>query len=328
MLWDHRYNFDNPSERKCYCIKCDSYWRGENPDRPDEYEPLAVLIGRTNQACRIKVCQIKHNVEMEAISLEEALAGKRLPLQAPKKALEQATEEGAVSPKRALSEEASQPARAPKRQKQSAAEKEVLSSKAAPLEKPQPVQACKAREQTAAEKREISPENTLAVKPLSPRTSKPQKKAAIEKRVRSPKGTFAGKLLTAFTHMPRKLSAEKRAVSPEDSVDKTPLPSQTRKPRKQAPTEKRTENALAKALRFCRLSKSRVQAAVERSASSPEVTRADGLQSGQTSKSQDHAPAESRAGSPAGAPPEQPRSRPVSRPQQQASVEDPSSTLR
>lgn len=65
---------------------------------------------------------------MEAISLEEALAGKRLPLQAPKKALEQATEEGAVSPKRALSEEASQPARAPKRQKQSAAEKEVLSS--------------------------------------------------------------------------------------------------------------------------------------------------------------------------------------------------------
>ena len=54
-----------------------------------EYEPLVNEIGRTNVACRIRVCHVNHNIDKGAISLEEVLAGKPLPLKAPKKALEQ-----------------------------------------------------------------------------------------------------------------------------------------------------------------------------------------------------------------------------------------------
>ncbi|GAB7322087.1 hypothetical protein MBLNU13_g03121t1 [Cladosporium sp. NU13] len=299
ILWDHTHNFDKPSERKCYCTKCKAYWRGENPERRTEYKPCAVWIGRTNGACRIKVCHINHNVEMGAISLEDALAGKRLPLQAPKKALEQAAEEGAISPKRALSEEESIPTRAPKRQKQSAAEKIALSSKAALPEKLRSVQACTARKQTAAEKREISPEDTLTDKPLSSQISKSQKKVAAEKRVRSPKGAFAGKVCPVLTHNPlRKAFAKKRALSTEDTIDDKPLSSQPCKSQEQAPYERR--------------------------ASSPEDEIDEMPPCQQASKSQDHGPAESKARSPEDAPSEKPRPCPAPKPQQQVSAGHPS----
>lgn len=122
MLWAHRMLFP---------IKKD-----KQKNVAPVYQIVADRIGKTNTACRIKIFHVKRNVRKGVISLEDALAGKHLPLQDYKKARKQAAEKGAVSPKRA------------------------------PSGKKAPVSASEARKQTAAEKRESSPENTPADEPL------------------------------------------------------------------------------------------------------------------------------------------------------------------
>jgi hypothetical protein len=106
MLWAHRVLF--PIEE------------GEKDVAP-LYQIIADRIGRSNTACRIKVFHIKHNVRKGAISLEDALAAKRLPLQEPKRLREKAAEKKAVSPKRAPSKKKALSVPASKARKQAAA---------------------------------------------------------------------------------------------------------------------------------------------------------------------------------------------------------------
>lgn len=173
------------------------------------YQIVADRIGRTNTACRIKLHHIKHNVDMGAISLADALAAKRLPLAAPEKVREQAVGKKAVSRKRALCRKKNVfPAPASKARKQVAAEKRACSSKDAVADKPLPVQACKSQEQASAERRAASPGDAPDEKPPSGLTSTLQQLSFEEElsRYRSPEGERI--LEAASTLMSMKMQVE------------------------------------------------------------------------------------------------------------------------
>lgn len=53
----------------------------EEAGKPPPYQPFADLIGKTNQACRIKLLQTKRDVKSGKKTLDEALTGKPLPSQ-------------------------------------------------------------------------------------------------------------------------------------------------------------------------------------------------------------------------------------------------------
>jgi hypothetical protein len=196
MLWAHRILFP---------IK-----EGSKKVAP-VYQIVADRIGRTNTACRTKLHHIKHNVDMGAISLVDALAAKRLPLAAPEKVREQAVGKKSVSRKRAASR------------------KKVL-----------PALASQARKQVAAEKRACSSKDAVADKPLPDRTFKPQKQASAENTALSPKDAVPEKPLSSQACESQKHApAEKRAVSPEDTPAKKPRPAQASKVRKQATAGKK-----------------------------------------------------------------------------------------
>jgi hypothetical protein len=193
MLWAHRILFP---------IK-----EGSKKVAP-VYQIVADRIGRTNTACRIKLHHIKHNVDMGAISLVDALAAKRLPLAAPEKVREQAVGKKAVSRKRAASRKKVLPALASKARKQVAAEKRACSSKDNVADKPLPGQACKSQEQASAERRAASPGDAPDEKPPSGLTSTLQQLSFEEElaRYRSPEGERI--LEAASTLMSMKMQEE------------------------------------------------------------------------------------------------------------------------
>lgn len=176
MLWAHRMLFP---------IK-----EGKKKDKAPVYQIVADRIGRTNTACRIMLHHVKYNVEMGAISLEDALAAKRLPLIAPKKVREQAAEKGAVSRKRAPSRKKAVPVPASKAREQAAAEKKACSSKDALADKPLPGQASKPQKQTPAETRDFALVDAPSEKPPSGLTPKLQQLTLDEQlaQYRSPEG--------------------------------------------------------------------------------------------------------------------------------------------
>jgi hypothetical protein len=167
MLWAHRMLFP---------VK-----EGKKKVAP-VYQIVADRIGRTNTACRIMLHHVKYNVDMGAISLEDALSAKRLPLVAPKKVREQAVEKGAVSRKHAPSRKKAIPGPASKARNQAAAEKRACSPKNAVVDKPLPNQACKSQEQASAERTTSSPQAARAEEPRSGQASKLQKQTTAEKR--------------------------------------------------------------------------------------------------------------------------------------------------
>lgn len=197
MLWAHRVLF--PIEE------------GEKDVAP-LYQIIADRIGRSNTACRIKLFHIKHNVRKGAISLEDALAAKRLPLQEPKKLREKAAEKGAVSPKRAPSTKKSLSVPASKARKQAAAEKGALSPKAAVSNKPLLGQTCESQEQAPTERRGSSSEDALDKEPRSGAASKPQHRTSAERRTVSPEDVSAEKLPSGPAFKPQKLTPDEKAA--------------------------------------------------------------------------------------------------------------------
>jgi len=145
------------------------------------------MLGRTNVACRIKIHHIKLNIRKGAISLEDALAGKRLPFQPPKDLVEEADGTADVSPEEAP------PMPAPKQPKSTSAEKKTNSPKRAPSgKKVQTGRVSKPRKEAATKKKALS---TKAEKPISGQACKSQSATPIDSRACSPEDARAGKSL-------------------------------------------------------------------------------------------------------------------------------------
>jgi len=120
------------------------------------YRRVADRIGRTEVACRIMLHHVKQNVNRGAILLEDALAAKRLPLQASKKVRELAAERAAVSQKRGPSTKKALPVPASKARKQAAIEKKACSPRDAVADEPLPGQASRSQGQPPAERKASS----------------------------------------------------------------------------------------------------------------------------------------------------------------------------
>ena len=121
------------------------------------YQPIADLLGKTNQACRLKIHHIKKDVDLELISLEDALAGKPLPSQQ-------------CNRRKQATAKAKTPLRSPSLER-----KRIT---------PPPARNIAVKLQRVkreVKKRSISPEDTLAKKPVLSKTPALRKQDLVEK---------------------------------------------------------------------------------------------------------------------------------------------------